>query len=283
MLYTIQNEQLKVVINDFGAEITSVVFQGKERLWQNENGGWTGHAPIMFPACGSCEVVVNGKLYEHFLHGFARKNTFSVSQQSAQSITFSLASNAQTKQLYPYDFQLRFTYSIDGNALTIKHEAFNPSNEPIFCAFGSHESYQLDGDVNGYVIDFEKEENLDTCLHTPDTGKLTGEIKSFGKQKVFALPADFLQEGRTLIFKDLYSEQVALKTLSGKLCAEINFKGFKNLLFWRPHGAKMICIESWQNLPDKVGEELIEFSQKAGIEQIAPKQTKTAERTIKYY
>ncbi len=281
MLYTIQNEQLKVVINDFGAELTSVVFQGKERLWQNENGGWTGHAPIMFPACGSCEVVVNGKLYEHFLHGFARKNTFSVSQQSAQSITFSLASNEQTKQLYPYDFQLRFTYTIDGNALTIKHEAFNPSNEPIFCAFGSHESYKLDGDVDGYMLWFEKDEEFNTLLHN-DFG-MTGETKSFGKGKELPLPADFLQEGRTLIFGNIHSEMVCLKSKQGEKLAEINFKGFKNLLLWRPHGAEMICIESWQNLPDKVGEELIEFSQKAGIEQIPPKQTKTAERTIKYY
>ena len=282
MLYTIQNERLKVVLNDFGAELTSVIFQGKERLWQNENGGWAGHAPIMFPACGSCDLVVNGKLYEHFLHGFARKNTFLVEKKDEESITFTLTSSPQTKTLYPYDFRLSFTYSLDGNSLRIKHEVYNPSEENIYGAFGSHESYKLDGDVDGYTLWFEQEEEFNTLLHN-DFGTLTGETKSFGKGKELPLPADFLQEGKTLVFGNINSEKVCLKSKQGERLAEINFKGFKNLLLWRPHGAEMICIESWQNLPDKAGEELIEFSKKSGIEKISPKQTKTAERTITYY
>ncbi len=282
MLYTIQNDNLTVKVNDFGAELTSVVFKGKERLWQNENGAWASHSPIMFPECGSCELVVDGKLYPHFLHGFAKKATFSVTAQGKDFVTMVLSSSAKTKEFYPYDFRLSFTYRVEGDTLRVTHEVYNPSDEDIYCAFGSHESYQLDGDVSEYAIEFEKEEIFDSLLHTP-TGKLTGETENFGKGKMFPLPADFLQEGRTLIFGNVNSRKVTLKTTAGKDCADVSFEGFSNLLLWRPHGAKMICIEPWQNLPDKVGEELTEFSKKAGIEKINPKQKKVAKRTIKYY
>ncbi|MBQ8657637.1 MAG: hypothetical protein IJ506_00695 [Clostridia bacterium] len=283
MLYTIENDNLTVKVNDFGAELTSVVFKGKERLWQNENGGWVGHSPIMFPACGSCEVVVNGKVYTHFLHGFARKSTFSVTAQGKDFVTMTLSSSEKTKECYPYDFRLAFTYRLEGDTLRVTHEVYNPSDEDIYCAFGSHESYQLDGDVDGYVIEFEKEETFDSLLHTPDTGKLTGEIKNFGKGKILPLPTDFLQEGRTLIFKNVNSRKVTLKTTAGRGCAEVAFEGFPNLLLWRPHGAKMICIEPWQNLPDSVGKEFIEFSEKTAIDTVKPRQTKTAIRSIRYF
>ena len=86
-----------------------------------------------------------------------------------------------------------------------------------------------------------------------------------------------------MIFGDIQSEKVWLKTAQGEKLAEITFKEFKNLLLWRPDGAKMICIEPWQNLPDKVGQEFVEFSKKKGIDKVLPKQTKTAVRMIKYY
>ncbi len=282
MFYTIKTDRLTVEINDFGAELTSVKLDGKERLWQNENGGWAGHAPVMFPACGSCDVVVNGKLYPHFRHGFSRKNTFEVTEQTATSVTFRLTSNPQTKENYPYDFELFFSYRVEGDTLFVTHETYNPSNEPIYCAFGSHESFALKSDVGDYEVEFENEEVFDSLIHTDDTGKLTGEIKSFGKGAVLPLPADFLQDGRTLIFADLRSQKCVLRKKTGEGVAEISFDGFPNLLFWRPHGAKMICVEPWQNLPDYEGKELVEFKEKLGIDKINPKERKISTRSIKY-
>ena len=76
MNYTIRNECLAVTVSSLGAEMLGVKAFGKERLWQNENGSWSGHAPVLFPVCGSCGVTVNGKTYEVGAHGFARKSEF---------------------------------------------------------------------------------------------------------------------------------------------------------------------------------------------------------------
>ena len=49
MTYQLSSGLLELEISSIGAELISVKKQGKERLWQNENGGWSGHAPVLFP------------------------------------------------------------------------------------------------------------------------------------------------------------------------------------------------------------------------------------------
>ena len=78
MIYEFGNGTLKCKVSDLGAELVSVVHNGKERLWQNENGGWSGHAPILFPHCGKCTVnvdikevhVIFGRLYSDSFKSF---------------------------------------------------------------------------------------------------------------------------------------------------------------------------------------------------------------------
>ncbi len=62
MFYTLQNRHAKIKVNDFGAELSSVVIDGKERLWQNSDGTWNEHAPLLFPVCGHFGCTVDGKL-----------------------------------------------------------------------------------------------------------------------------------------------------------------------------------------------------------------------------
>jgi galactose mutarotase-like enzyme len=52
MLYTIQNEHMTVNVDDFGAELNSVMFGGIELLWQGDPEYWAGRAPILFPIIG---------------------------------------------------------------------------------------------------------------------------------------------------------------------------------------------------------------------------------------
>ena len=49
MTYEFGSDVLRCEVSDIGAELVSVKLNGKERLWQNDNGGWDGHAPILFP------------------------------------------------------------------------------------------------------------------------------------------------------------------------------------------------------------------------------------------
>ena len=157
----------------------------------------------------------------------------------------------------------------------------NPSDKPLYFACGGHETFALDSDVDGYEIEFEKEENLVHYYHDKN-GCLTGETKAYGNGKPFPLPIDFLQNGETLIFKDVRSRRVNLARKGGKPLASVTFEGFDNLLLWRQDEAKYICIEPWTNVPDYAGAPDKEFSQKEGVYKVEGKSSKKLVRTITY-
>ena len=281
MLYTIEKGNLQVTVNDYGAELTSIKINGKERLWQNDNGMWAGHAPVFFPNCGMCKVVVDGKEYPQYRHGFAQYFTFEVTEQADDLLRFTLKSNEETKKYYPYDFVLHFVYRIvNGDTLYITHEAFNPTGEPIYCSFGGHESFLLDKPLGEYELRFEKEEIFHSLTATDDF--MDGGYNDLGAGDTFIFEEDFFVEGMTAIFAKIQSRKVTLAEIGGDALAEVTFEGFDNLLLWRPEGGKTICIEPWHNLPDNRQHVNDEFGTKEGIFTVMPQQTLRYQRAIRY-
>ena len=284
MNYILQNAEISVTIASLGAEIISVVKNGKERIWQNPTGEWSGHAPLLFPVSGRCRLTVDGVEYPIGMHGFARKTEFALEEQGDDFVKLSVQTSEQTKQVYPYDFKFTVTYRLTQSKLTISFDVENPSNEPIYFACGSHESYALENNVDSYEIEFEQEEaRLIHCPHGATSGRLTGEEVDFGTVKTLPLPLNYLQNGNTLIFKGISSRAVTLKERNGKSLAKVSFEGFENLLLWRAENAKYICIEPWTNLPDPENTPDIEFKTKAGVMEVAPKTVKTLTRSIEYF
>ena len=51
-MITLKNDKLTVKIEELGAEIRSIVCEGKEYMWGADPTIWSGTAPIMFPICG---------------------------------------------------------------------------------------------------------------------------------------------------------------------------------------------------------------------------------------
>lgn len=282
MNYTINNARTSVTVTDLGAEVISVVVDGKERLWQNSTGEWAGHAPLLFPVCGHCGVKVDGVEYPIKAHGFAKRMPFALVDSGNNFLTFALSSNEETKAVYPFDFIFEVTYRIEENTLSIEYNVKNPAKTPLYFACGGHETFDLFGeDVDNFEIDFEKEEKLVHYYHDKD-GYITGKTMDCGNGKPFSLPKDFLQEGETLIFKDVQSRSVNLVRKGGKPLATVTFEGFSNLLLWRQDEARYICIEPWTNLPDDAGVPDIEFSQKSGVIKVDGKSNKKLIRTIAY-
>ena len=281
MIYTIKNEKLVVSVDSYGAEAVSVIANGKEWIWQNSTGDWAGHSPILFPVCGHFGVTVNGKSYPIGAHGFVRKTECTLSSIGDDYIDFLIEANDATKAVYPFDFTLHIIYRISGANLTVEYVVENPSDMPLYFACGSHESYALDRNVDGYELVFEKEEEFVHYYHD-DGGYLTGETKNFGSGKAFALPRDFLQNSATLIFKNIKSREVFLCQKGGRALAKAHFDGFANLLLWRAGDSPFICIEPWTNLPDFAGEADKEFATKEGVIEVAPKSVKRMMHSVEY-
>ncbi len=279
MQYKLENGGMSVLIDALGAEPVSLLFRGRERLWQNENGSWAGHAPVLFPVCGNCAMRLGGTSYPLPRHGFARKMPFALVSQTKDSISLALRSSKETLRQYPFAFVFTVTYRLEGDTLSICYEAENPDGKQMYFSWGGHLSHALFAPISQHGLRFPAEERLVALLHDGE-GRLTGREKKYGVGKEFRLPEEDLQGGNTLIFAPA-SREVTLCNGERSL-AKVEFGGFPYLLLWRPEGARMLCIEPWGNLPDRAGEEL-SFPQKAGILRLAGGQRARIFQKITYF
>lgn len=282
MIYKFGSATLRCKVSSVGAELISVVHNGKERLWQNENGGWSGHAPILFPFAGSCAMVVDGVEYPAPKHGFARKKEFALVGCSREEITFVLRSDEETKAVYPFDFSLFVTYMVVGNLLKVLYKVVNEGDKTMYAGLGSHESYALDGEVDEFEVEFEKDETFYAWYASAETSMLTGEGRDFGEGKTLVLDREFMQTD-TIILANVNSRNVWLKRRGGEVLARVSYPDFGNLLLWHPADSRMVCVEPWQNLPDDERIPPQEISKKAGLMEIAPKSSATAFHEIEYF
>ena len=88
MLYSIENDRLRVEINYIGAEMYSIKDKadGFEYLWQGDPQYWSGRAYNLFPICGRItegRYTYKGGSYDICLHGFARDAAFTCVEQAA--------------------------------------------------------------------------------------------------------------------------------------------------------------------------------------------------------
>lgn len=281
MQYTITNGTLCLTVDEFGAEPISIMHNGKEWLWQNQTGAWSGHAPILFPFCGNCQLWVDGKHYEMNRHGFARISQFSLAKQTSNSLEFVLASNDNTKKAYPFDFELTAIYTIDGDTLAINYEIANTGNTPLYYACGGHESFYLEDGYANYKLVFDKDEQFVSLCNNND-GRLNGKSTSYGAGRVLQMPTQGLADQETVILSNINSRKVTLCNADSTALCEISFDGFSHLLLWSPDGQNALCIEPWQNLPDTDQNAQTEFAQKQGITKVNVGETSRLTRKIRY-
>ena len=124
MRYTLENENLKVEIDSFGAEIKSVKRKSDDReyMWCGDKKYWGRTSPVLFPFVGAPknkEYRYEGKTYSMGQHGFARDMEFTLNGQTAETISFVLTDTAETREKYPFHFTLRIGYELCKNEVKV--------------------------------------------------------------------------------------------------------------------------------------------------------------------
>ena len=101
MSVELENDHLKVRVNEKGAELASV--EGKliilDYMWSADPAYWAKTSPILFPIVGTLRndsFLHNGKFFTLSRHGFARDMVFTVVEQNNNKATFQLQSNDVT-------------------------------------------------------------------------------------------------------------------------------------------------------------------------------------------
>lgn len=146
MEYVLENEQLRAVIRDFGAELKSLQDKasGQEYLWEADPQFWGKTSPVLFPFIGKLEGAgyrCRTGFYKIDKHGFARDMEFSVTAKTEASITLAISDTETTRQKFPFPFRLELTYTLTGNVLTVGWEVFNTGAETMPFSFGGHPAF----------------------------------------------------------------------------------------------------------------------------------------------
>ena len=270
-MVTISNSEITVTVAKRGAEIQSINRGGVEYMWSKDPAFWASSAPIMFPMCGGLKkgrYELDGKSYEMPKHGFAKISDFEVEAQSDTSVTLILRDNEKTREMYPFAFAFRVKYELDGASLKVTYDAENLDDKTMYCTFGAHEAYACPEGIEAYELIFSEKETLyayglNGDILTDYTKLMVNNSEKLVlDDRYFALDA--------VVFKDVKSNSVTLKSKVSDRQVRVDFDGFDYLVLWHKHTAPYLCIEPWCGLSDLAGSSY-NFAEKAGMRALAPK------------
>ena len=141
---TISNKQLTIQVSPHGAELCSIVANGKEYLWQADPAFWKRHSPVLFPIVGSVwenEYRNEGIPYTLTQHGFARDMEFTLISEKEDEVRYRLVSNEETLHKYPFPFCLEIGYRIQGKKIEVMWEVKNTGDKVMYFQIGAHPAF----------------------------------------------------------------------------------------------------------------------------------------------
>ncbi|MEF9969818.1 MAG: aldose 1-epimerase family protein [Ruthenibacterium sp.] len=260
MEYFLENELLRVTINSFGAELTSIRKKetGEELLWQADPAVWNRHAPILFPYCGKLKdgkFTHKGVTYAGGQHGFARDMEYALHAQSGGEISLCLEANALTMEKYPFAFKLITTYHLAGTALHHTISVLNDGDEPMHFGVGYHPGINCPFDRHHTIADYSFVFDTPETPAVIETGKtsglVTGKTEVYCKNETVIPITDHLFDGDSICFKGLQSKTLSVVEAGSGRRVTFDIAGYPYVLIWSAKGpVQFVCVEPWFGLPD---------------------------------
>lgn len=267
---TIANEYIRVTISAQGAQMQSIIKDGKELLWEGDPAVWSGQAPVLFPICGGLKddkYVFEGKEYTLKKHGFARNSEFEVETQEPERAVFLLRADEERLGQYPFACEFRVIYSLDKTKINVEYNVKNLSGKDMYFSFGAHEAYACPEGIEDYSVIFEVPEELNSNILNGnlleyETVHIGSDVKELPlKYEYFAVDA--------LVFLNLKSRKATLKNRKTGKEITVTFDGADYFLLWTKPGGKYICLEPWCGIQDFVDSDY-DITKKPGIRKLSP-------------
>ena len=273
MKYSISNDKLKVEILKRGAEICSIKSQktGKEYIWEANPDIWGRHAPILFPIVGALknnQCTIDGVKYTIPKHGFIRdNNSAKLKNKTNNKLNLQLDYSEKTLKIFPYKFRFNICFQIKDNKLIISNIVENLDSKTMLFALGAHPGFKCpfntDEKYEDYYIEFEHKENAATSILSKK-GLITKDTKQILNDTTKLPLSTDMFNNDALMFKDLKSRKVSLKSHKTEEKITIEYKDFPYLGLWAKPNAPYICIEPWIGIND-YEDSNGDFSKKDGI------------------
>lgn len=276
-MHEIRNSLLRVKAREYGAELISIfdVKRQNERLWQADPAYWGWHAPTLFPVVGRClndQIKVDGKYYPMEKHGFVRRSQFRLMDLTDTEMIFSLTYNDETFKSFPFRFEFLIRYRLNGHRLNVFYEVINKDDVPFSCALGGHPAFAVpvypDEKYMDYYLEFNKTET--TYRHYLNgEGFFNGEKElTLNHSNTINLMPDLFKED-ALVFKDLKSDSVTLRSTLHDHYLKLKFSDFHYLGVWAKVNAPYVCLEPWIGCADSIHHEH-EMKNREGVKEVLP-------------
>ncbi|MEQ8463678.1 aldose epimerase family protein [Coleofasciculus sp. E1-EBD-02] len=242
-ILTAQDSQSRLeVVPERGGLISHWSVQGQDILYfdaerfRDPTLSVRGGIPILFPICGNLPdntYTHKGKQYQLKQHGFARDLPWQVTERVTDdlvSLTLVLNSNDQTRAVYPFDWQLTFTYQLQGNTLTIFQHYTNQSSEVMPFSTGLH-PYFLTSDKTQLQFEIPAAEYRD---------QLTGQVSPFTGG------FDWSEDEIDVAFRQVTDQSATVTDQQRRLKLTLSYDElYSTLVFWTVKGKDYYCLEPW--------------------------------------
>ncbi len=253
----IANDRLAVEVSSLGAEMQSLSSSdGRSWLWTGDAAWWSGRSPILFPIVGKApgnRLTVDGRQVEMAQHGFARRSEFALASRTETSCSHRLAATDATRAVYPFEFALTLTHSLDGDTLTVTAEVDNLEEKPQPFGLGFHPAFLWplpDGDGKPHVVELEN--GAEPPLARLEDGLLRPErlASPFAAGKLQVSSEMFADDA--MIFPEGAGTALTYG-VDGGAVLRFRFENLPNLALWSKPGAPFLCVEPWHGTAAAMG------------------------------
>lgn len=286
MAVKLENEFLCVEIAEMGAEVTRIYdkTEDNEILWEGNPVYWKRHSPVLFPNVGKTyknRVLINGTQYPTSQHGFARDNVFTCIEAAKERASFMFRSSEETKEVYPFDFELHINYKLNKKELTVEWQVKNCGDETMYFTIGGHPAFRFakpEETKADYVLKVPGKEKLEYVLIDISCGCANvDEIHTLQLSEETYPLSDELFANDALVVDNGQIEEAWLCHKDGTPYVGVRSEGFPNYGIWSVEGAPFVCLEPWMGRCDNAGFNA-ELSEKPNVNKV-----EAGEKFIKDY
>lgn len=248
-----------IQLSTHGAELQSLIVDGREYLWHGDPDYWKRRAPILFPIVGRLAndtLRIDGREYPMKQHGFARDAEF-VERDGWYVLV------EEGRDNYPYTYELAVQYVINGNILTSNWQVKNFGDKIMHFQIGAHPAFMLpDYDASAAIHGYLRCYNADGKIVLPIANtKLVDGLRQETVKRVICdknalIPITnntFADDAILLEGCDIAS--IALVDMLGKEVFRVSCPQAEVFGLWAPNkpGCPFVCIEPWCGIADKAG------------------------------
>lgn len=286
MAVKLENEFLCVEIAEMGAEVTRIYdkTEDNEILWEGNPVYWKRHSPVLFPNVGKTyknRVLINGTQYPTSQHGFARDNVFTCIEAANEKASFMFRSSEETKEVYPFDFELHINYKLNKKELTVEWQVKNCGDETMYFTIGGHPAFRFakpEETKADYVLKVPGKEKLEYVLIDISCGCANvDEVHTLQLSEETYPLSDELFAKDALVVDNGQIEEAWLCHKDGTPYVGVRSAGFPNYGIWSVEGAPFVCLEPWMGRCDNAGFNA-ELSEKPNVNKV-----EAGEKFIKDY